>query len=369
VIAFDRPWALVLLVVPLVVTILALQARRAPRASTGTLDVWRQVPADAARAPVRRARPPWALLLLVGSLCAGCLALAGARAPARAEPRWTVLLDRSPSMYALSGGQTALERALEALRQRHPGPCEFRLVSGSFVSAPVEGVPAAWLVRPLGDWDEPEWQRWDEPGVLWVTDMARANPTRAGLLAVGGDVDATLVTAERAGLYVDPRLKGSLFGELALAWCAARGVPWTASRDEALHSILAAGDQPAGRVRCEERGWSLEGVARTLAPRIDEPSEDWLVCGGQSVVRARPGLVEVAWEGSPLLVGDDVEFALAFSRRLDRAFAGRVDLPPSAPSLYLPGTPSPSHTPERSYVPWLATLAAGLAFLALAVRS
>ncbi|MBM3986669.1 MAG: VWA domain-containing protein [Planctomycetes bacterium] len=368
-IAFDRPWALVSLAVPLVVMLAALQARRAPRVSTGTLMVWRQVPATAARASARRWTPPWSLLLLVGALCAGCLALAGARASARAEPRWMVLVDRSPSMYASSSGPTALERALDALEARVSLPREYRAVSGEFLSAAVDAVPEDWLARPHGDWEEPDWQRWDEPGVVWITDRARGKPAHAGLLAVGGEDGASLHPTGRAGVYIDARLQGTLFGDLALSWCAARGLALAASTDEALFSLRSAGAEPARSVRCEQRGWALEGHARSLPPLHDEPSADWLVCDGQSVVRARPGVVEVALDGAPQLVGDDLEFALAFSRRLDRAWVERVDPPCSGPGEHLSGTPPSPHAPERSYAPWLATLAAAFGALALAVRS
>jgi len=368
VIAFDRPWALASLVVPLAVMLAALRARRAPRVSTGTLEVWRQVPAGAARASARRWTPPWSALLLVGALCAGCLALAGARASARAEPRWLVLLDRSPSMYASSSGTTALERALDALEALLPRPREYRAVSGEFVSAARDAVPEDWLARPRGDWEEPDWQRWDEPGVVWITDRARAKPVQAALLAVGGEDGASWHPSARAGVHIDARLQGTLFGDLALSWCAARGLALAPSPDAALFVMRSEGAEPVRSLRCEQRGWSLEGLARSLPPLHDEPSADWLVCDGHSVVRARPGVVEVALDGATRLVGDDLEFALDFSRRLDRAWVERIDPPYSGPGEYLNGTPPAPHAPERSYAAWLATMAAVLGALALAVR-
>ena len=367
-IEFDRPWALASLLVPLLVTILALQARRAPRASTGTLELWKQVPPEAARAPVRRSSPPWALLLLVAALCAGSLALAGARAPAQSSPRWIVLLDRSPSMYASCGGASVLERALESLDAQLVGAREFRCVAGQFVSAPEPLVPQSWLARPAGDWDEPEWERLDTPGSVWVTDSPSKSPLHASVLRVGCGQSAGLELAARKGLFVDARLEGTAFGQLALSWSEARGVARLPAPQEALLSIVVAGDGPSRSVRCAGRGWSLEGAARAFSPVFDEPVEVWLACEGESVVRARPGRIEVAWDGAPKLAGDDLEFALEISRRLDRACVASIDAPGSGPTEFRSGEPPLPEAPTRSYVPWLATLAAALAFGSLAAR-
>jgi len=368
VIEFDRPWALASLLAPLLVTILALQARRAPRASTGTLELWKQVPPEAARAPVRRSSPPWSLLLVVAALCAGSLALAGARAPAESSPRWTVLLDRSPSMYASCGEGIVLERALESLDAQLVGAREFRCAAGQFVSAPESIVPRHWLARPAGDWNEPEWERLDTPGSVWVTDSLSKSPLQASVLRIGCGDGAGLELAARQGLFVDARLDGNVFGQLALSWSEARGVVRVPAPQAALLSIVVAGEGPLRSVRCAGRGWTLEGAARTLSPVLDEPVEVWLACEGESVVRARPGWIEVAWDGAPKLAGDDLEFALEFSRRLDRACVARVDAPRSGPTEFRSGEPPLPEAPTRSYVPWLATLAAVLALGSLAAR-
>ena len=367
-IEFDRPWALASLLVPLVVTLLALQARRAPRASTGTLDVWRQVPPDAARAPARRASPPWSVLLLVAALCAACLALAGARAPSTIAPRWTVLIDRSPSMYVRSDGLTALERGLRMLEPLLDGPRDYRCASGEFVSAPLDRIPPEWLERPAGDWDEPAWERLDEPGLVWVTDAPGASRSAASLALVGSAEDSNTPASGRSGLYVDPALAGTPLGELALAWGTGRSIELAGSPSSALLSIVSAGTGPTRELACVGAGWRLAGAARTLEPILHEPSATWLECDGVSVVRALPGRVEVAWDGAVLLEGDDVEFALEFSRRFDQACVERVD-PARAgeTSCDVRAPASPLERP-RSYVPWLASLAALLALGSLATR-
>lgn len=368
-IAFDRPWALVSLAIPLVVTLLALQARRAPRSSTGTLELWKQVPPEAARAPVRRSTPPLALLLLVAALCAACLALAGARARASLSPRWTVLLDRSPSMYAGAGGATALEAALELVSARLGPECEYRCVSGSFVSAPVATVPAAWLARPAGDWDEPQWGRLDAPGTVWVTDTEAAAPALASLALAGGDAGSAVAPSGRRGVFLDPRLEGTAFGELVLAWLEARGLERVDSGALAMFAVERAGAGPARDVRCDGSEWSLEGAALLLGALPDEPEEPWMqAADGANVVRFVPGRVEVAWEGRPSLRGDDVAFALEFSRRLDRVCALRADEPRIGPAELRLGEPPRPAQRARSYVPWLSTLAALLALGSLAAR-
>lgn len=368
-IAFDRPWALVSLAIPLLVTLLASQARRAPRSSTGTLEFWRQVPPDAARAPTRRSTPPLALLLLVAALCAGCLALAGARARATHAPQWTVLIDRSPSMFARGSSGTALAVALELVRERLGTACEFRAVSGSFVSAPEPSVPAAWLEPPAGDWDEPIWGPLDAPGTVWVTDTLRATPALASLALAGCEAGSSAPSSRRSGVYLESRLEGSPFGALVLAWLDGRALERVDHPSSARLSVSSAGVGPAREVRCDAAEWSLAGAARALEPLRDEPEESWLCASdGASVVRFVPGRVEVAWEGRPVLAGDDVAFALEFSRRLDRAVAPRSDAPRVGMPEFRAGDPPPPSRRARSYVSWLATLAAVLALGSLAAR-
>lgn len=367
-IEFDRPWALASLLVPFLVALLALQARRAPRASTGTLEVWRQLPPDAARAPARRTRPPWSALLLVAALCAACLALAGPRAPLSSAARWTVLIDRSPSMYARSEGRTALERALSTLEPLLEGPREYRSVAGEFVSAPLDRVPPEWLERPAGDWDEPAWERLDEPGLVWVTDAPAASRKAASLALAGSAQGATSDLMDRSGVYVASELEGTPFGELVLAWMEGRGVERAESASGALLAVVAAGQGPAREVTCAGEGWRVVGRVQALEPVLDEPSASWLECDGASVVRARPGRIEVAWEGVPRLAGEDVEFALEFSRRLDRAATERVDPARSGEAACELLAPAAPQQRPRSHVPWLASLAALLALGSLAVR-
>lgn len=107
---FDRPWALALLVVPVVLLWLRLRAQRPREAEASSLLVWQKVsPADAAPA---RPRPPLAAWLEAAGVVLLVAGLADPGMQAADTRPFRVLLDRSPSMESKrKDGMTRIEYA------------------------------------------------------------------------------------------------------------------------------------------------------------------------------------------------------------------------------------------------------------------
>lgn len=366
-IEFDSPLALATLVVPFVVALALLAARRPPLASTGTLEVWREVSAEAAVQPRRRGAPPLSAWALIASLCAASLALAGPRLPSARNAPWRVVVDRSPSMYERDGGGTRLDRALATLREQVPTSLEYVASSTDFATAAFSEFPEEWRRAPAGDWREPDWSALDDVGVLWLTDTASRAPERASLIAVGRD-SASSVRPQLRRFVLDPVLDPTPLGRAVLAWAEARGYERATDAGPVALSVLLATTGAERPMRCEGGGWTLSGSARRLEVPLDAPSEALLSAEDGALVLARPGRWDVGLLPGCRLEGDDLAFALEVAGKLDRAAVGYEDSTPlSAPTIAL-GSPAPPRNPQRSYAALLATLSALLAGLSLALR-
>jgi hypothetical protein len=367
VIEFDAPLALATLIVPLVVALALLAARRPPQASTGTLDVWREVSSTAAAHSRRRGVPPLSAWALIASLCAVCLALAGPRLASARDARWKVVVDRSPSMYERHGEGTRLDRALAILGEELPTGVEYVAASADFATAAFPEVPGDWRRAPVGRWQEPNWSAFDDPGVVWLTDSAARAPERASWIAVGrGSASEEPPPLRRIAL--DPALDPTPLGRAVLAWAQARGYERVKVTSPVALSVALATKDSERAFRCEGRGWSLSGLARHVEVPLNAPSEVLLRDELGALVLAEPGRWEVGFSADCRLEGDDVAFALEISGWLDRAAVGEEDVSPLSPATIAMGAPaSPSRAP-RSYAALLATLAALLAGLALVLR-
>ncbi|MBK8179193.1 MAG: BatA domain-containing protein [Planctomycetes bacterium] len=100
--AFQHPWALWALCLLPAVAWLALRGRRGAVHATGTLGLWRRTLETPRTEPPRARRTlPLSAWVALAALVFGIAALAHptAQAAPRAGPAWTLVVDRSPSMY------------------------------------------------------------------------------------------------------------------------------------------------------------------------------------------------------------------------------------------------------------------------------
>jgi hypothetical protein len=350
---WQRPWLASLLVLPALIWFLAAQQDRTIAVWSGTLALWR----DAAHAPARTAPsrlPPIAVRLLVGALAAAVLALAGPTLTAqRAARAWTVVVDRSPSMYLPwngSDGPTRLARALERARgileqARASGDSTTWVAdAGSALERAVGSeFPREWLAAPAVPRVEPVWAHHDARGTLWVSDAAPdPAPRAAGCVASGGSAAPGFVSArgvdrvawdgerlvERAGVGQQPEvlLDAALpapVERVARAWAEARGCAVVAAAGsrvvlELTRSSPAASGGPTGGMQtCERDGWTWDV---DVAPAEVPAGEVWLSTqAGRAVVVWEPGTVTLlpSVVGEPR--GDPADFALSWAELLDRA--------------------------------------------------
>jgi hypothetical protein len=358
--SFARPgaaWALLL--APALLLLLRLLARP-PEVVVGTLELWKDVPGAAPRGAGARGRlPPWALVAALGLLL-GALAWLGPRgARARAERRWTCVVDLSPSMglAASPGGVTRLDAALAAatawLAENAGRADRVRWLAEG--RAPLElsareRPRSTWLAGDEETSAEPAWELHDEPGTLWITDRAPPVPREhAGLFAGGGAAVPGAIAADGretvrwdggalervptagrlAVLVLEPggAALPAVVERVLAAWSAARGLE--VSRESGGGALLTLAleplDGPVAPVALARDGWSATGVT-ALADELDERAdlgEDWLVGRGEAgpgpvVVRARPGRVTLALRELSEPAGDPALFALSWARLFDR---------------------------------------------------
>lgn len=273
--AFQHPWALWALCLLPAVAWLALRGRRGTVHATGTLGLWRRTLETPRTEPPRARRTlPLSAWVALAALGFGIAALAHptAQAAPRVGPAWTLVVDRSPSMYlpastderslatlglASAGAEPRsamrLELAVraaarmcesagippESRRWRSDGPLgksEFvgPLPPEDWFTAPTRGLD------PLGASPTP-FESLDRSDCIWVSDCEpRTAPLFAGRVcsgarAVPGPVaqdGATLRvwngvgleerTVERRGLRIDRGLPEPL-RRFAAVWAEARG--------------------------------------------------------------------------------------------------------------------------------------------------
>jgi len=417
--AWERPWGVLALLVPALVWLLAARGGRSVDVWTGTLAVWREVAGPTPQRERRARRLPLAVRFLLAALVIGTLALVEPRAPSPAASRtWTVVVDRSPSMYlpwlAADGKSqrqlTRLEHAAEQAREllaqvRSEGDRVVWLTYEDGRPARIEGgaLPQAWLTASAIPQSEPPWPSHARTGTLWVSDAEPAAAARdAGLALSGGAAVPGFVAAlgstrvewdgeqlrERADAGAQPVVLLAPGAEgpverVVRAWAQARGCE-VAAQPGASPVLAVVVDGGARSTRrgsgsmswAGRDGWRWEvGLADAFHPR----GEVWLREDefGLPVVAWEPGRVTLAsglYDREP--AGDPADFALSWSALLDRAGlapagvvplaerraagAGRVraPLPPSTEST------SPGGLPAAA----LAGSAAALALAALLTR-
>jgi len=343
-IAWERPWGLWLLAIPVVMLLAALRRPRAERLATSDLDSWRSVTASrGSGTPRAPRRMPFALWLAVLACALAALAVTGPRTGERTL-RWTAVLDTSPSMHlplaaGTSSPTTRIERAVSMAREL----------------AAREGAELAWIApphdltpraAPLEAWfrrassTTSPFEAWDVPGALWVTDAAPAVPPReAGYVAAGGSAIPGTVAVERTfrldwdGEHV-LRLDGAIAARTVVvegvldgpldralrAWAAARGFNLDARAVEnAALRITARIDGAAREVEAGRDGWSARGVAHgtALVQHAEGDLDVWLSAAGEPLVTAGVGRIHVAWIPTGTPSGDPAAFAVSWAELLD----------------------------------------------------
>jgi hypothetical protein len=406
---WQRPWLALLLAVPVLIWFLAARRDRSTLVWTGTLALWSEADPTTTRSRAAR-NPPRAVLYLVAGLAAAVLALAGPqRATVAAASVWTVVVDRSPSMYLPwkeAGGATRIERALararellDARRARSDSVVWLTHADGLEERSSTAVVPPEWLAQPAVPQTEPPWSRHDSPGVLWVTDRdPQAAPRAAGCVASGGasvpgfvaarGVDRVewdgerLVDRPAAGarpiVCLAPELAGPV-ERVVRAWAEARGcdVRSPPAPDAVLELFVGSSVQTSEQrsVELERDGWHWQAAVSGAAPPT---GETWLASREQdlAVVTWRAGRVAFApgrFEREPQ--GDPADFALSWADLLDRAALPPMGVVPFAERLSA-GEPS-ERPPQRasaqgeraSSAGWLlAGVAALLSLAALSQR-
>ncbi|MEZ5976663.1 MAG: hypothetical protein R3F34_00360 [Planctomycetota bacterium] len=188
------PLALLTLLVPLAVLVLALAPRRPRREATGTLEIWRRAVQGAPTGgSSRRWRPPAWIVVAAAGLVAWSFSLAAPRLEARDAETYVVLVDRRPRMLLeLEDGRSRLDAALtavvELLGERGDARVSWRTPGAdAFETRVSDGAPFARLAAlPPAD-RAPDFEAFDERGVVWVTCTAGTlAPLRAGLVTSGG---------------------------------------------------------------------------------------------------------------------------------------------------------------------------------------
>ncbi len=395
--AWERPWALGLLALPVLLFLLALRRRADRVVAASDLDVWRASdPQGAGRRP--RAPRRIGLALLLALLALACAAVAIAGPGARGDGlRWIGVIDTSASMSLDDGGAPRRARAIEsALRLAQRSGAELRWIAPplgtTVVASPADAGPADAIARAT------PFAAWDVPGALWVTDAVPAEKPRfAGYAASGGaavpgpvavdgadriDWDgAALVRrageaparfVEIAGIELEPAR--TPLARVIAAWMAARDVRATSdpvrdAHDVVLRIRVAAGD-PQRAVRAGRDGWTASGP-RAAGVRIADGLEPWIALDGEALVASAPGRVEIAWiPGEP---DDAAAFAVSWAELFDansRPARGIVPLEERvAAGPAGEAAPADPARTERAALAWIpAALAAALALLALLAR-
>jgi len=374
-IRFLAPGCLWLLLLPLAALWLGSRGGAVLALVTGTLESWRAAERNRPAQVQRKRRVPPALACLAAALACAALALARPeRGAAAAGRRFTIVVDRSPSMDLVEGGRTRRERALE----------------------PVQ----AWIARERLGADEleriearaPEWSRYDRADALWVSDLFDALPSVAGFSASGGgavpgpiaregaarlDWDGERVVrvenafaAGELGCSIDARLPEPL-RELARLWAEGSGLAPGGSPLFAFELEDAGAPHEVGLAR---DGWSA--AARVAAPLAVAGGEStWLTAGGPCVLAA-PGKVRCSIVSLDEPAGDPAAFAVSWGGLFDSVLLDPPGVVPlsertarGAPAWRAPvgGGTVPGRA-ERPLGGWCALAAALLALGAWALR-
>jgi len=415
-VALARPFGLLALVLPLALFLLARRKRRPPVLATGTFALWRQVTSAARPSAARRAGAPPAVWLAILALSLGAVALAGPR-PVFEEPprRWTVVVDRSPSMaLPLAPGRPGTRRdtALALLADelgRVAGPRDrvrWTARGRESLDLPPDALPPrAWLEAPAWFQAEPDWRLSDEPGTFWLTDAPPEEEALfAGCVASGGELvpgpigsDGTTLLewdgvqlrrrpgpARRVAVVSAEGVRDAFLADLLAAWAAERGFGFGRSAEggasvPALVLELGAGDGDVVPFRAGGR-WRITGRAGSagVLPAL-ESGAVWLIgtdpAGAEiPLVVGEPGRVRVAWVESEPPGGDAAALAVAWSRLFEawvlpapevvpldeRRAVGPRTVRAASPAAPVAAAPRPP-----GYDAWLAC-AAALAALAAA---
>jgi hypothetical protein len=425
-IELERPWALVLLALPIALLLLVRLRARPEEDATGTLEIWRRAAQDAATSAARkRRRIPPAVWTLCAALICAAVAIAGPRSAGESESV-LVVVDRSPSMYLRDGDGTRLDNAVAMAHEWLAGhdPKSVRWIAppsrpiprgtpeSKFIhesADPTVGVdlPAAWKQAPQGAWEEPDFEAYDQPGCLWISDrLPSVEPRDAGYSCSGGravpgpvglhdghfvEWDGTkLVETDRSSpqktVFAADELPETISRGVRV-WAKARAFELskqpadtdalrilTLARPEArLHDVTVGRDGWSGRVTGDGNAmlWMTDPPAFTALV----PLQPWLTDETESAtwVSERPGIVSVAFTKLDHIEGDPAAFAVSWSRLFDAAAmlpAGCVPLDEriaagDTRTLHF-GSPAGSDTVSR-WPAWLGAAACALALLAAAL--
>ncbi|HUR27842.1 MAG TPA: hypothetical protein VM509_06630, partial [Planctomycetota bacterium] len=325
---------------------------------TAALALWRRaLPVEATEGATRRSAISWSLAAALCAVTFAVLALADPqRTPSRAmAERWTLVLDRSPSMFLpvpeAAGDVTRLQRAVELAVTL----CErFRIApeARSWTTYAFDGAhatdgarpPAAWLTRAWGPGASTPWLALDAPGHVFVTDCApELPPARAGLVHSGAapvhgpvadqgerclewdgvQLQARAWTTPRPGLHLGARLPEDL-ALLARLWSEQRGLDLVGDADRACLRIepVARSGSPERTGRLEGPGWSVDARSPQIEPEAGFTSFASFRAGDGErfpAVQWRPGSIHVAPSLISAEQADSAVFSVSWAELFDRA--------------------------------------------------
>lgn len=343
-----RPLGFLTLLAPLLL-LLFLRRPQPPRSeATGTLELWRRVEGEELSASTRTRRGlSWRAWLLCAALVLASLAIAGPRQErAPHTERWSVIVDRSPSMYlvrapgeSVTRYEVALEEAAAILDERASEGAEVRWVTPGEPSVSGAAPPVSWSEAPRVPRSEPRWERWDAPGNLWVTDRVERKPREgAGLAASGGAAipgpigssggriivwdGEELVeggAAPPASIALDDALPEEL-RQLITIWAEERGFALGGDGEAVRLRVVVAGGEERKPVRAGGGGWELTGVTTLPGAPLEAegvPLESWLEAEGASLVAFAPGRVVIALVEITSIGGDPASFAASWAELFD----------------------------------------------------
>jgi hypothetical protein len=423
-----RPEWLYALAVPFALLLTAALPARPVDVPVGAIALWRRIAANT-RGERRRRRPPLELLCVVVALVGAVLALARpVTSSAASVERWQVVVDTSPSCaLPWNGGPSPrLVVAAEALaawaheRSATLGrTIEFEWLAHGEVwprrmgaadlpnaaAALLGGVAGVAVERHDG---EPDWLQHDRGGVLWLTDCVR-HANLAGVFASGGAAvpgpigedagraivwgpDGTLALGDvvSRGSFV---LQGAvpleltriaeLFGEERRLELVRVGAGSAASPRLTLRGPSDVDTTPEGArsewVPVGRDGWRARARG-SRAPTVgSDTTTAWLADSrGRVWCGSARGLVAVDFVELAVEPGCEAAFAASWAALFDgallppagcvpyderQACGSTVVRPPATDAL------PPRMDERRERAPWLGTLAALAAGLALLIRS
>lgn len=357
-----RPWAAVLLLLPLFLLLFSLRRVEQRTVLLGTARFFSGLSEGGGRSSSRRLTTSRVLAALALLAATGAAMGPAPRRSADPEISWLVVVDRSPSMYleaAAGSGRSRLDAALVAARALLEGAgvpsSRVRYVDGSTAGATVGATraveaapPAALLDRPTRALPEPSWGAFDREGVLWVTDRAPSDPpSEAGWVASGGEAvpgpvgwgpEGALLwdgpgTEPRSEPALRPRawIGGPLdpvLGSFVAAWAAERGVMLVEDREEGTELVVEGAGPVTRRVpdRTGGRdGWEVSFAVDGSASGVG--GQPWWSAEGDGpprvLVTRAPGRVSVA----PLRLGGAPSPADAFAVSMAALLDGALDPP------------------------------------------